>query len=102
MKYAMTIGEKIKTLREEKGLLQKELAEYINVKSAFMSKVENGTKQISKTHLQTLSQYLDCDYKELETLWLADRVYQLLKDEQHALEAIKVAESTITYGNNNT
>lgn len=98
----MTVGEKIKSLREKKGLLQKELADHIDVKSAFMSKVENGTKQISKTHLHIISQLLDCDYKELETLWLADRVYQLLKDEQQAIEALKVAESTIKYGTNNS
>ncbi|WP_287401729.1 hypothetical protein [Candidatus Brachybacter algidus] len=35
--------------------------------------------------------------EELESLWLANKVYSIVRDEESALSALKVAEEQITY-----
>ncbi|MDM1501203.1 helix-turn-helix transcriptional regulator [Myroides marinus] len=77
----MTLGNKIKELREHKGLMQREVGSIINVDGAFISKIESGEKQISRHHLPTLSNYFSINIEELETLWLADKIYNIIKKE---------------------
>lgn len=93
----MTLGEKIRTLRESSNMLQRELAYKLKVGDAYISKVETGNKDLKKGHLKTLSEIFNCPYSELETLWFAKKVYDIVKNEQQALEMLKVAEETILY-----
>lgn len=59
----MTIGERIKKLREEKNLTQMELAEKIHVGRDTINKWENG-RDINTTYLTILADFfcVDCDY----------------------------------------
>lgn len=89
----MTFGEKIKALREFKDLSQREVGAVIKVDAAFISKVEKGEKRISRDHLDKLSAFLNVDKEELETLWLAEKLYQLVENEKLGHKALKVAEA---------
>ncbi len=94
----MTIGQKIKQLRESKGMLQRELASKLNVGDGFLSKIERNQKVLKREHLVSISKIFDFSYIELETLWLANKVYDLIKDENQAIQVLKVAEQEIIYG----
>jgi transcriptional regulator with XRE-family HTH domain len=89
------LGEKIKNLREKKGLLQRQLAARLDVDTAFISKVENGEKRLSKTHLNLLSKMLGVTEKELINLWLADKVISVIDEEEEAEQAIKIVQEYI-------
>jgi len=91
----MTFGKKLKELREQKGIAQRQVGAIIEVDGAFISKVENGDKRINRKHLIKLSQLFDISLKELETLWLADKVYEIVKDERSADLVIKEVEKRI-------
>jgi transcriptional regulator with XRE-family HTH domain len=93
----MTLGNKIRELRESSGLLQRELAHRLNLGEGYLSKIENDQKKISREHLETLSQIFNEPIEDLEKLWLGNKVYDLLKNENSALEALKVAEEQIKY-----
>ncbi|MCX2678847.1 helix-turn-helix transcriptional regulator [Galbibacter sp. EGI 63066] len=93
----MTIGQKIKTLRENAGMLQRELAYRLEVGDAFISKVERNQKNLKKEHLKTISRLFKVPYSELETLWLANKIYDIIKDEKQAIDVLKVAEEQIKY-----
>lgn len=93
----MTIGEKIRALREEKKMLQKELAAMLNVGEGYLSKIEKDKKNIKREHLKTISKIFKCQYNELETLWIAAKVYELIKFEKGGLKALKVAEEQIKH-----
>ena len=93
----MTIGQKIRELREEAQMLQRELAYKLNVGDAYLSKIERNQKNIKKEHLKTISELFKYSYEELETLWLANKVYYIIKDEKQAIEVLKVAEQEIKY-----
>jgi transcriptional regulator with XRE-family HTH domain len=97
----VTIGQRIKQLREMNGMLQRELATKLQIGEGFLSKVENDQKQLKRDDLKKLSRLFKVSLSELETLWLADKVYDLLKDENHGTDALKVAEEQLKYGKAN-
>lgn len=89
------LGGKLKILREIKGLVQRQVAAALEVDTAYISKMESNEKPVSRQHLKKLSLLLDISEEELLTLWLADKVYDLVKDEDVAIKAIHVAEDYV-------
>lgn len=93
----MTIGQKIKELRKNHGLLQKELALKLKIGEGYLSKVENNQKTLNKDHLVEISHLFNYPISDLEILWLGTKVYDLIKEENDALRALKVAEENFKY-----
>ena len=93
----MTIAQKIKQLREESGMKQRELAAKLDIGEGFLSKVENDRKLLKREDLKKLSKLFNVVQSDLETLWLANKVYDLIKDENQGLDALKVAEEQVKY-----
>lgn len=89
------LGEKLKELRESKRLLQRQVAAELKVDTAYISKMENNDKPVSKSYLSKLALLYGVSEKELYTLWLADKVYDVVKDQDVALKAMEVAEEEI-------
>ena len=44
------LGEKLKELRESKGLLQRQVAAELDVDTAYISKMENNDKPVSNSY----------------------------------------------------
>ncbi|MBK9045647.1 MAG: helix-turn-helix transcriptional regulator [Bacteroidetes bacterium] len=91
------LGEKIKALRETKGLVQREVATELGVDIAYISKMEHGEKPVSRNHLEKLSRLFEVPEEELLTLWVADKLYAIAKDEEVALQAIEVVQDELKY-----
>ena len=53
------LGEKLKEIRESKGLLQRQVAAELDVDTAYISKMENNDKPVSKSHLEALTNVYD-------------------------------------------
>jgi transcriptional regulator with XRE-family HTH domain len=94
----MTLGQKIKELRESNGMLQRQLASALEIGDGFLSKIESDQTSLKREHLNTISELFNCSFKELEALWIASKVYDIVKDEEEGLIALKVAEEQIKYG----
>ncbi|MGM0579200.1 MAG: helix-turn-helix domain-containing protein [Bacteroidota bacterium] len=93
----MTLGQKIRELREASGMFQRQLASILEMGDGFLSKIESDRKPLKREHLKTLSETFNCSYTELEALWIGTKIYDLIKDENEALNAIKVAEEQVKY-----
>jgi len=93
----MTFGKKIKALREQAGLKQRELAYQLGIGEGYLSKVESDQKPLKREDLTKLNKLFKTPIEELESLWLANKVYSIVRDEETALSALKVAEEQITY-----
>lgn len=93
----MQLGTRIKELRESKNLLQRQLAASLEIDTPMFSKIERGERRAKREQVLLLAKLLDTDENELLTLWLADQVYDLVKDEENAAKALKVAEKKINY-----
>ena len=85
------LGEKLKELREASGLVQRQVAAELEVDTAYISKMESNEKPVGRRHLKKLSLLLGVEEKELLILWLADKVYDTVKNEEVALKAMQVA-----------
>ena len=59
------LGEKLKELRESKGLLQRQVAAELDVDTAYISKMENNDKPVSKEHLKKISTLLGVPENDL-------------------------------------
>lgn len=97
----MTIGTKIKALREAKGMLQRELAAQLEISEAYLSKVENNQKPLKRKDLSKISTIFNRELKELEKAWLASKLYESVKDEELGLDALKLAEEQMKYNKKN-
>jgi transcriptional regulator with XRE-family HTH domain len=86
----MHFGERIKELRESKGLLQRQLAASLEMDTPMFSKIERGERKAKREQVVILSKLLEENEEELLTLWLADKVHEVLKDENVAVQALQV------------
>jgi transcriptional regulator with XRE-family HTH domain len=93
----MTLGQKIKELRESSGMFQRQLAAILKIGDGYLSKVENNQKAIKREHLKTISETFNFSFEELEALWIATKIYDIVKNEKEGLNALKVAEEQIKY-----
>jgi transcriptional regulator with XRE-family HTH domain len=93
----MSFGERIKKLRESKELLQRQLAASLEIDTPMFSKIERGERRAKREQVLKLAGLLQVDANELLIVWLADQVYDIVKDEETAVGALKVAESTLEY-----
>ena len=78
-------------------MLQRELATKLEIGEGFLSKVESDQKQLKRDDLKKLSRLFKVSLNELETLWLANKVYELIKNENQGSDALKVAEEQLKY-----
>lgn len=93
----MTLGQKIKELRESSGMFQRQLAAILEIGDGYLSKVENDQKAIKREHLKTISETFNFSFEELESLWIATKIYDIVKNEKEGLNALKAAEEQIKY-----
>ncbi len=91
----MTIGKKLRELREQKGLLLRQVAAELEVDTAYISKMERGEKNIKRDYILRLAEIYSAKKEELLIQWLADQVYELVKDEDIAIDVMRVTENMI-------
>ncbi len=88
-------GQKVKELRERKGLVQRQVAAELEVDTAYISKVENEEKAISRNQIPKLSKLFKVSENDLETIWLSDKIMNLLNDEENSLSVITLTLNRI-------
>lgn len=88
-------GEKVRSLRQKQKLYLRQVAPLLEMDTAQLSKIEKGLRQLKKEQIPILAELLKADKDELLILWLADQLYEVVKDEKFANEAMQVAEKNI-------
>ncbi len=91
----MFLGKRIKELREERGLLQRQLAAELEIDSPMYSKIERGERRAKREQVLKLAKLLQADENELLTLWLAGQIYEIVRDEDVAIAAINFVKTQI-------
>ena len=95
----MLLGQKIKELRLENGVLQRQLASLLEIDTPMFSKIERGDRRAKRTQVVQIANYFNIDEKELLTLWVADKVLDAVENEEELKsDAIKVAHEKIQNG----
>lgn len=92
----MLLGNKIRSLRDEQGILQRQVAAYLEIDTPMFSKIERGDRRAKRNQVIQMATYFKVDEKELLTLWLADKVLDALEGEDKLkLIAIETAKDEL-------
>ena len=78
----MIFGKKIKELREERGLVQRQLSAALEIDTPMYSKIERGERKAKRSQIPIMAQMFEVDEKELLTVWLADKVLDTVEGEE--------------------
>ena len=90
------LGSKLKNLREELNLPQRQLAAVLNIDTATYCKIEKGTRRMRREQIKTIAKSLNFDEKQLIRLWSADKVYEIIANEEEATQILDVVAENIT------
>ena len=88
-------GDLIRSKREEQEMLLRHLSAELDIDTAMLSKIERGEKTAKREHIEPLAKLFKLDYNDLFSLWLADQVFQLVENEEQALQALNIAEEEL-------
>ena len=89
----MKFGNTIRKLREDQGLVLRKVAAQLDIDTATLSKIELGDRYAKRDHLKILSHIFSIDVEELEKIWLSDKIYGIIKNENQGLQALNEAKS---------
>lgn len=92
-----TIGELIRQKRAEKGLLLREVAAFLKMDQALLSKIERDLRKATKEHIVKLAEIFEMNENELLVQYFSDKIAYELANEDTAKEALKVAEQKMNY-----
>lgn len=93
MKY---LGQKIRELREKQNLFLRQVAAHLEVDTALMSKIECGNRNASKQQVIKIAGFLNTDEDELLTLWLADKLENVIGEEKKiASDALNIVKKNL-------
>ena len=92
----MIFGRKIKGLRDEQGVLQRQLAAFLEIDTPMFSKIERGDRKAKREQVVKIAEYFHQDVNEMLTLWLADKILDTVQNEDVInLAAINIAKEEI-------
>jgi len=87
----------LKTARENKGLMTREVAQLLGIDQALVSKFESGTRKPTREQVVKLAQILELDANELLITWLKEKILYEIGNDELALKAMRAAEEEIKY-----
>jgi len=88
-------GNRIKELRESQKLLQRQIASILEIDTPMLSKIERGERKAKKEQVLKFAEIFKVDSEDLLTLWLADQVYNVVKEEDVAYNALQSVSKKI-------
>ena len=81
-KSKFMFSERIKELRVQNQMPQRQLAAALDIDTATYCKIEKGERRAKKEQVSILSKLFNVNAEQLLTLWLADQVSAVVSSEQ--------------------
>ena len=92
-----TVGQIIRAKRESLGLLLRQVASYLDIDQAILSKIERNERKPTKDNIIKLAEVLKLDKEDLLVQFISDRIAYEIADEEYASKVLKVAEQKVKY-----
>lgn len=90
-----SLGEKIRTIRESKSLLLRQVAAYLEIDTALISKIERGERRLTRDQVTKLAKFYNVSDEELLTLWLSDKLLDTIENEPFAMQGLNKAKTIL-------
>ena len=88
----MLLGNKIRSLRDEQGILQRQVDAYLEIDTPMFGKIERGDRRAKRSQVSQLATYFHVNENEMLALWLADKILDALEgNEKQGINAIEIA-----------
>lgn len=92
----MKFTKRIKQLREERQMPQRQFAAALEIDTATYCKIEKGERRVKAEQVVVIADLLRIDKDELLALWLADQVTAVVADEHKiADKALSIAKKNM-------
>lgn len=78
----MLFANKIRQLREEKGLLQRHVSAALDMDNAMYCKIERNDRRAKREQIPMIAEILQTEPENLLALWLADQVTEIIKEDK--------------------
>lgn len=92
-----TIGQYIRTLRNDKGWTLTQLAAKLDIDSANLSKIENGKRELDEKKLTKLCKVFKLDKSEMERELVSEKIARAICDKELDQSVLTLAEEKINY-----
>ncbi|MEO8711124.1 MAG: helix-turn-helix transcriptional regulator [Parafilimonas sp.] len=96
-KSIATIGEQLRTLRENVNLSLREVASNINIDTSLLGKIERNERQPTKEQIKQVAKFFKVNEKQLIKEMLSDQFAYKIIEENIDLDILKVAEEKVEY-----
>ena len=90
-----SLGEKIRTIRESKNLLLRQVAAHLEIDTALISKIERGERRLTREQVIKLAKFYNVTDEELLTLWLSDKLLDTIKNDPFAMQGLNKAKTIL-------
>jgi transcriptional regulator with XRE-family HTH domain len=90
-----SLGEKLRTIRETKSLLLRQVAAYLEIDTALISKIERGERRLTREQVIKLANFYNVTDEELLTLWLSDKVLDTIDSDPFAMQGLNKAKTIL-------
>jgi transcriptional regulator with XRE-family HTH domain len=78
----MLFGNRIRQLREEQQMLQRQFAAALEIDTPMYSKIERGERRAKREQVIALAKIFKVNPNEFLTLWIADKIIAAIGDEK--------------------
>lgn len=92
-----TVGQIIRARRENLGLLLRQVASYVDIDQAILSKIERNERKPTKETIYKLAEILKLEKEDLFVQFMSDKIAYEIADEDCADKVLKVAEIKVNY-----
>lgn len=86
----MLFADKIRQLREDNQMLQRQIASALEIDTPMYSKIERGDRPAKREQVVLIAKLLNTAEDKLLALWLADKVLEIINNEKDL--SVKVLE----------
>ncbi len=88
-------GNKIRMLREKKQIPQRQIAATLEIDTATYCKIEKGDRRAKREQVKVLADLFEVKPIDLLHLWSADKVYDIIAEEEEATQILNVVAENI-------
>jgi fido (protein-threonine AMPylation protein)/transcriptional regulator with XRE-family HTH domain len=92
-----TLAIILQEARNSKQMVVRSLAQASGIDAALVSKFEKGLRLPTEDNLKALAEALHISFEDLRKIWLVEKVYRILENEDDAKEVLCLAESRVEY-----
>lgn len=91
----MKFCDYLRQRREILGLAQKDIAKSLSVDVPMYSRYERGQRPLKEEHIPIIASKLKFDRAELRKMWIADKVFSVVNEEEYATDILNIVAENI-------